>query len=55
MLGEEFELKFDGFVDIEGPGKVFLVETLVLGAKTVFVEDAYIDQELTPGAFAVTG
>jgi hypothetical protein len=36
-------------------GQVCLVETLILKAKTVSLEYAYIDQELAPSAFAITG
>jgi hypothetical protein len=32
-----------GQLTASGPGKVFLVETLILGAKIVSIEDVYID------------
>jgi hypothetical protein len=48
-------LKLDRFVDVQGSGKVLLVQTVVLGAKTLSVEHTNIDEELAPGMLAVAG
>jgi hypothetical protein len=43
------------FIDIQGSSKVFVVETLILGAKTLSVEHINIDEELSPGMLTVAG
>lgn len=42
-------------MDVQGSGKVFLVEAVVLDAKLTLVHAAYLDQELSPGVLAVAG